>query len=359
MNIDTTDNIRNANERGLKEECRRSIRRLSMGSSFIPEGRTILDDDQNRVAQNDIEEGLELGQGNFSKVREVKSFRRNSMGASICSSTVSESFQPCVDPESRSYYYAVKKVRKDLSEARIHNATVDLVVEAQFLTSLSHQHIVSLEGVGDDPGSKDFFIILEKLDRTLANEIFAWKKEASVLKKIHCRDERKLSIKRRRDKHIEYARDLSSALAYLHDKNMIFRDLKPENVGFTHDNMIKLFDLGLARELKEERKVGRDKYLLSLCGTRRYMAPEVMKGSPYGLPADVFSFSLLLWEMVHTEKPFRNLDAKQHERALVLWRSRPKVSGDVPRAVKSIIVKSWNNDAKNRPRMIDVFDSIH
>ena len=138
------------------------------------------------------------------------------MGASMCSST--ESFQPCVDPESRSYYYAVKKVRKDLSEARIHNATVDLVVEAQFLTSLSHQHIVSLEGVGDEPGSKNFFIILEKLDRTLANEIFTWKKEAGILKKIHCRDERKLSLQRKRDKHIEYARDLSSALAYLHEK---------------------------------------------------------------------------------------------------------------------------------------------
>lgn len=139
---------------------------------------------------------------------------------------------------------------------------------------------------------------------------------------------------------------------------MIFRDLKPENVGFTHENEIKLFDFGLARELREERKVGRDKYLLSLAGTRRYMAPEIIKGSPYGLPADVFSFSLLLWEMVHMEKPFRNLDAKQHERALVLWRSRPKVSGEVPRAVKNIIVKAWNNDAKCRPRMIDVFDKL-
>ena len=139
---------------------------------------------------------------------------------------------------------------------------------------------------------------------------------------------------------------------------MIFRDLKPENVGFTHENEIKLFDFGLARELKEERKVGRDKYLLSLAGTRRYMAPEVIKGSPYGLPADVFSFSLLLWEMVHIEKPYRNLDAKQHERALVLWRSRPKVSSEVPRAVKSIILKAWNNDAKCRPKMDRVLEKL-
>ena len=140
--------------------------------------------------------------------------------------------------------------------------------------------------------------------------------------------------------------------------SMIFRDLKPENVGFTHDDKIKIFDFGLARELREERKVGRDKYLLSLAGSRRYMATEVMKGCPYGLPADVFSFSLLLWEMVHTEKPFRNLDAKQHERALVLWRSRPKVSSEVPRAVKSIILKGWNNDAKRRPRIDIVLEKL-
>lgn len=354
----------NRNSDDFTEQCRKSIRRLSIGSSVISDGKTIYEE-RNQIL--DIEEGPELGKGSYSNVREVRRFHsQRSLSISHSTASVSERslqsastvFDPNTDPESRSYYYAVKKVRQDLTGSGRKHAAIDLAVEAQFLTSLSHQHIVSIEGVGDEPGSKNFFIIIERLDRTLTEQIQMWKVDTHRITRTMDGSKVKLTLASRMSMRIGYAKDLSCALAYLHEKKMIFRDLKPENVGFTHDNEIKIFDFGLARELREERKVGRDKYLLSLAGTRRYMAPEVMKGSPYGLPVDVFSFSLLLWEMLHMEKPYRNLDAKQHERALVLWRSRPKVSSEVPRAVKSIILKGWNNDAKSRPRMDIVLEKL-
>ena len=97
-------------------------------------------------------------------------------------------------------------------------AAIDLAVEAQFLTSLSHQHIVSIEGVGDEPGSKNFFIIIERLDRTLSEQIRMWKTDARSIAKTMDRSKLKLTLASRMSARIGYAKDLSSALAYLHEK---------------------------------------------------------------------------------------------------------------------------------------------
>lgn len=185
---------------------------------------------------SDIEEGPELGRGSFSNVREVKS--RHSLH-SIHSqrsfqiecddeeglssqSQVSTEFDAATDQPSRSYYYAVKKLREDLSESNRMNGAIDLAVEAQFLTSLSHKNIVNLEGVGDNPGSKEFFIIVEKLDRTLTTEITAWKRQHRYIKagNIPCPRNKfvKDMMNAQLDSILVHAYDLSSALAYLHTK---------------------------------------------------------------------------------------------------------------------------------------------
>ena len=69
-------------------------------------------------------------------------------------------------------------------------------------------------------------------------------------------------------------------------QNIVFRDLKPDNVGFDVDNNIKIFDLGLARDLT---CVSRSGEMLGFTGTPRYMANEIGEGKPYGLPVDVYS----------------------------------------------------------------------
>ena len=194
-----------------------------------------------------------MGRGCFSNVREVKSQRslhslhsQRSLQQSLHSqrslqiegsgddeeglssrrgslkSQVSTEFDSATDQPSRSYYYAVKKLREDLSESNRMSGAIDLAVEAQFLTSLSHKNIVSLEGVGDNPGSKEFFIIVEKLDRTLATEIKGWKHQQKYIKegKIPCPRNKSVKdmIHEQLDSILLHAYDLSSALAYLHTK---------------------------------------------------------------------------------------------------------------------------------------------
>lgn len=77
--------------------------------------------------------------------------------------------------------------------------------------------------------------------------------------------------------------DMTAAIKYLHEKNIIYRDLKPENLGFDLRDDIKLFDLGLVKELHEADKMKDGTYKLSLAGTPRYMAPEVGLYMPYNL----------------------------------------------------------------------------
>ena len=83
------------------------------------------------------------------------------------------------------------------------------------------------------------------------------------------------------------------------------RAQKPENIGFTKEGVLKLFDFGLAKELKPHRRLPDGTYQLTgNTGSRRYMAPEVAGVRPYNLSVDAYSFGILLWELSALEKPF-------------------------------------------------------
>lgn len=141
--------------------------------------------------------------------------------------------------------------------------------------------------------------------------------------------------------------------------SMIYRDLKPDNVGFNAQGKIKLFDLGLAKELLDDRKVKEDEFILSIAGTGRYMAPEVLSGKLYGLPADTFSFSLLFWQMLHQDTPYKGLNTRQHRRGLLMWKTRPNISKKIPSAVKKIVKKGWEHRPKKRLRMREIERRLH
>ncbi len=125
--------------------------------------------------------------------------------------------------------YAVKKLRDDLSKSKNKNGAIDLAVEAQFLKALSHPNIVSFHGIGASPGNKDFFIIIEQLDKTLDSEIKAWQYQKDFIKadrrgphRCCFSKKREPQIKARLEqlfkKRISVAHQLASAMKYLHSR---------------------------------------------------------------------------------------------------------------------------------------------
>jgi len=97
---------------------------------------------------------------------------------------------------------------------------------------------------------------------------------------------------------------------------------------------VKIFDFGLAREMKTEDLVTDDTYDMSgNTGSLRYMAPEVAKRLPYNQSVDVYSFSILLWQICSLEQPFAAYDVDKHSELVVHGTDRPRLD-----------VKNWSSD---------------
>eukprot|EP00549_Striatella_unipunctata_P017171 CAMPEP_0118720238 /NCGR_PEP_ID=MMETSP0800-20121206/29990_1 /TAXON_ID=210618 ORGANISM="Striatella unipunctata, Strain CCMP2910" /NCGR_SAMPLE_ID=MMETSP0800 /ASSEMBLY_ACC=CAM_ASM_000638 /LENGTH=199 /DNA_ID=CAMNT_0006627837 /DNA_START=161 /DNA_END=760 /DNA_ORIENTATION=+ len=146
--------------------------------------------------------------------------------------------------------------------------------------------------------------------------------------------------------------DICCALAYLHSKGIIYRDLKPENVGFDVHGIVKIFDFGLAKELDPKERVSREDYTMTgETGSLRYMAPEVTMSKPYGLRADVYSFSIMMWEICALETPYGAMSVEQHHEFAILRDVRPQLPTTWPSTLRNLLKKTWSRDPVVRPSM--------
>ena len=103
-----------------------------------------------------------------------------------------------------------------------------------------------------------------------------------------------------------YAAEIVCALEYLHEKGVVYRDLKPENVLIDNEGHIRLTDFGLSKGgLKDTH--GRTE---SFCGTPEYLAPEIIRDKDYGYSVDWYSFGLVLYEMLTGINPFKTGEQK-------------------------------------------------
>ena len=110
-------------------------------------------------------------------------------------------------------------------------------------------------------------------------------------------------------KHI--VRGISTGLKFLHDNCVIHRDIKPENIllsNSSNDSDSVIADFGLATVVEEGKPV------TQLCGTRGYIAPEILQCQPYAYPVDVYSFGVLLYSLYLGRLPFPELAVKASRR---------------------------------------------
>ncbi|KNC54896.1 ULK/ULK protein kinase [Thecamonas trahens ATCC 50062] len=127
---------------------------------------------------------------------------------------------------------------------------------------------------------------------------------------------------------IHCLREIAAGLRVLQDRNLIHRDLKPQNlligapVGPNGMPSLKLADFGLARYIEEEDLAA------TLCGSPTYMAPEVLSGKPYSAKADLWSVGAIFFEMLTGTPPFV---ASNH---IELLRKMQRAPPPIPRAAK-------------------------
>mmetsp|Transcript_3987 Transcript_3987/g.6078 ORF Transcript_3987/g.6078 Transcript_3987/m.6078 type:complete len:410 (+) Transcript_3987:92-1321(+) len=318
-----------------------------------------------RFERDEIVLGELLGSGGFNNVFEVGKI--DLFQDITWFSEHQQETRRIVSQKAINSKYAIKFLKKETMEIKgdYKFGAADLVAETKYLSSLTawpHPNIIQLHGVSAD-GVDGFghcveggyFLIIDRLRETLDRRLTLWQE---VQSRIHTRKDPKLSRKLLRAAFLTRLRvavDLASAVKHLHSLGIMYRDLKPDNVGFDSNGTVKLFDFGLAKELIPKQRIDNDTYeMTGDTGSRRYMAPEVALSKPYNKSADVYSFGMLLWQICSLEEPFEYMSFENHLKYVVKGDQRPRIDSTWPSKLQRILSWSWSPDLDGRPEMRDV-----
>jgi serine/threonine protein kinase len=303
-----------------------------------------------RFEREDMEIGEMIAYGGFSNVHEILSFKVDT---------------PLAQPNKR---YVLKNLNPKLAfnPKKLVVGAKDLVMEAHFLSSLQHENIIQLRGWSSagvagfsETGRADgFFLVFDRLEETLSRRITTWRERSKDNKKGAMMKSRATQRVQLFAERVQCAIDIASAVEYLHSKRVIYRDLKPANIGFDGDGTVKVFDFGLAVELPEGSEPNATFNLAGNTGTSRYMAVEVIRKHPYNCKVDVFSFSILLWELMALCKPYEGLVGQQVKECVSVFGERPAIPRTWPTTLRRIMRRGWSENLLERPFIPEVKDVL-
>ena len=192
------------------------------------------------------------------------------------------------------------------------------VQEAKAAAALNHPNVCSIIDIQEHDGQ--MFIVMEFVDGQTLQE-----KKSSLTQK----------------QAIDYGIQIAEGLAAAHEKGIVHRDIKPENIMIRKDGIVQVMDFGLAKLAGVSRltKLG------STVGTLGYMSPEQVQGQETEHRSDIFSFGVLLYEMLTGRSPFNGA----HESAILYEivnvdvsppsTVRPEINGELDRVVMKCLEK--------------------
>lgn len=212
--------------------------------------------------------------------------------------------------------------------------------EAQAASALNHPNICAIHALAEHEDQQ--FIDMEFVDGVTLRE-----------KIEQCRAQSLFALQ----DAIQYAIQIGEALHEAHAHSIVHRDVKPENIMVNSKNQIKVMDFGLAK-LKGSLKLTKTS---STVGTLAYMAPEQIQGGEVDARGDIFSFGIVLYEMLTGHLPFRG----EHEAAMMysivneepapLQKFLPDVSPELVHIVITVLEKDPNDRYQSAADMVRDF----
>uniref|UniRef100_A0A667XFC5 Mitogen-activated protein kinase kinase kinase 7 n=1 Tax=Myripristis murdjan TaxID=586833 RepID=A0A667XFC5_9TELE len=147
----------------------------------------------------------------------------------------------------------------------------------------------------------------------------------------------------------------AKGVAYLHamkPKALIHRDLKPPNLLLVSGGtVLKICDFGTACDIQT--------HMTNTKGSAAWMAPEVFEGSNYSEKCDVFSWGIILWEVITRKKPFDEIGGSAF---CIMWAvhrgTRPPLIKDLPEPIEVLMTRCWDKEPCQRPSMEEVKNTM-
>ncbi|KAG8366388.1 hypothetical protein BUALT_Bualt17G0074500 [Buddleja alternifolia] len=234
---------------------------------------------------------------------------------------------------------AVKRILPNLSDDRL--VIQDFRHEVNLLVKLRHPNIVQFLGAVTE--KKPLMLITEYLR---GGDLHQHLTEKGALNPSTA---------------INFALDIARGMAYLHSEPnvIVHRDLKPRNVLLVNTNAdhLKVGDFGLSKLIKAQHS--HDVYKMTgETGSYRYMAPEVFKHRKYDKKVDVFSFAMILYEMLEGDPPmshYQPFEAAKYvaEGHRPMFRSK----GSIPE-LRELTEQCWDADMNKRPSFLDILKRL-
>ncbi|KAF8409923.1 hypothetical protein HHK36_002442 [Tetracentron sinense] len=232
---------------------------------------------------------------------------------------------------------AIKVIQPDKTSAVSPEGKDKFRREVIMLSKIKHENFVTFIGASIEPT----MMIVTELLRGGSLQKYLWDIRPS------CPD-LQLSI--------SFALDISRVMAHLHANGIIHRNLKPRNLLLTEDQKkLKLANFRLAREVEK---------MTTEAGTYRYMAPEMYSPDTlqcagkkhYDHKVDVYSFSMVLWELLTNCMPFKGRNNIQIVYA-VAKKVRPSVD-NLPKDIGILLQSCWAEDPASRPEFMVITNSL-
>lgn len=142
---------------------------------------------------------------------------------------------------------------------------------------------------------------------------------------------------------VEWSKHIASGMNYLHSRSIIHRDLKSPNILISYNDVLKISDFGTSRQWSERSTK------MSFAGTVAWMAPEVIRNEPCSEKVDIWSYGVVMWELLNCETPYKDVDSNA-----IIWgvgnnSLHLPVPASCPDGFRLLMRQCWSPKPRNRP----------
>ena len=152
---------------------------------------------------------------------------------------------------------------------------------------------------------------------------------------------------------LTWAKQISYAMSFLHSKEIAHLDLKSSNVLLSDGMEALICDFGTSRKLEKTTNLSEE------AGTRRWMAPEIARGALLNRACDVYSFAMVLWELVEHRIPFFEEKEEMQVSIKAMNGERPSIGKTWPEYLADLVQVCWDDNPQKRPTFMDITQSLN